>query len=1030
MYFNEENVDFSKKVIESNWEFRLSEHLHGKAFVKTHTLNLNSPDFDYVTFWKLIDETDKIEPTTDPATVKLSPISTKFLEVARICNTLKDPGLAKKHFEFLVQLNGLILESGYFAQETACLVDVVVLSSLTRCVIWSKMTKKQTDAQKVIPKLIKWYSAMMKSYGSFVTYKVDPSIQSKKNLKNTFRARLKQFAKPEFIAAVKSKNHKAVEEMLQQGTDPDSIDDSDKHKAAVHFACENGDIPMVKLLRKYNCNLESQDCYGATPIYYAIRSENIELLGYLADEGANLEHREIQMRTPLYWAACESTSEIVKFFHQRGCEVNIQSKLGRTPLQKAAFEGRADVVKYLLGVPELKLEMTDNKKRTALHYPVWGKAWGRVYGEDSPEIAGMLMDKGANPEARDENGNTPLLIASSTDAIRSVEYLLQRGVNSRAKNDDGEEALLKAAHFGNIAIVKILLEKYNADLWARNNAGVNVIGKAIEKGNVEIFEYLLNTTQFSQGMTKFKDEADQSLSEILRMIIENKNQAAGTKDFIEIFANWLRMNQTQVKIEKSLFEKLAGLKDKKIIDFLQEFAKWNLNDSLKEFLLHLFKYDWAEGLSFIVSSNTTLLDGIEIAVTELDDLQATSRNTFRVLLENVQFNIFSSTEDGNTLLTHLVEKRNTDCITLLLEYMFKISPEDRSKFRNKFLAMSKNDAWEKLIQEKNSDGLDAFEIAIVRRYMDVYNILTSYHLHNIDSKHIRIPKYEVKIIQENPIWVHKYKQQLIDLQSKFHILKEKALQGIECDEVVKAAFNESYGAILNMAEEFKKDDETFEALLSKRKYRLVSNIQEFEDAFPQIAQEMVLGVDLEYHQEATDGRSGFICLLQISTRNEDFIFDSMYLREILTKKLALIFEDAKKLKLFHGCDTDLKWLKSSFGFDVVNIYDTASAEKILHDAKGSLSLFQLAMKYLNVHLDKVYQTSDWRVRPLPKSMLEYARRDASTLILITQKQLEAFLTKDSGKIAKMAEFMEAMALVAFKKSEKSNYKLIDLIINE
>jgi len=37
---------------------------------------------------------------------------------------------------------------------------------------------------------------------------------------------------------------------------------------------------------------------------------------------------------------------------------------------------------------------------------------------------------------------------------------------------------------------------------------------------------------------------------------------------------------------------------------------------------------------------------------------------------------------------------------------------------------------------------------------------------------------------------------------------------------------------------------------------------------------------------------------------------------------------------------------------------------------------------LGLHLDKLYQKSDWRIRPLPKEMLDYARMDSACLLLL------------------------------------------------
>lgn len=65
-------------------------------------------------------------------------------------------------------------------------------------------------------------------------------------------------------------------------------------------------------------------------------------------------------------------------------------------------------------------------------------------------------------------------------------------------------------------------------------------------------------------------------------------------------------------------------------------------------------------------------------------------------------------------------------------------------------------------------------------------------------------------------------------------------------------------------------------------------------------------VDLEHH----DYRSfqGFTCLIQISTRAEDFIIDALKLRHELFR-LNESFTNPKIIKVFHGAEMDIIWLQ-------------------------------------------------------------------------------------------------------------------------
>ena len=66
------------------------------------------------------------------------------------------------------------------------------------------------------------------------------------------------------------------------------------------------------------------------------------------------------------------------------------------------------------------------------------------------ELAKMLIDRGANVNAVDKLGMTPLLWAASSDfgEPAMVELLLKAGAKSDAKNRDGRTALELARAYG------------------------------------------------------------------------------------------------------------------------------------------------------------------------------------------------------------------------------------------------------------------------------------------------------------------------------------------------------------------------------------------------------------------------------------------------------------------------------------------------------------------------------------------------------------------------------------------------------
>lgn len=130
-------------------------------------------------------------------------------------------------------------------------------------------------------------------------------------------------------------------------------------------------------------------------------------------------------------------------------------------------------------------------------------------------------------------------------------------------------------------------------------------------------------------------------------------------------------------------------------------------------------------------------------------------------------------------------------------------------------------------------------------------------------------------------------------------------------------------------------------------------------------------------------------MIQISTREEDFVVDPIALRPYLGDALRHVFDNPNITKVLHGADKDVEWLQRDFGLYVVNMFDTGQAARVL-GLKGH-GLAYLLQHYCSVMADKKYQLADWRTRPLPADMLKYAREDTHYLLHIYDRmRLELF----------------------------------------
>ena len=118
----------------------------------------------------------------------------------------------------------------------------------------------------------------------------------------------------------------------------------------------------------------------------------------------------------------------------------------------------------------------------------WAAHW------DDVEMAGMLIDAGADVNVRNDLGVTPLLVASTNASAPMVDRLLAAGANPNVASVGGESPLLVAARAGNAAVVKALLAKgaqvdasepvrgQTALMWAAANRRADVVRALIQGG--------------------------------------------------------------------------------------------------------------------------------------------------------------------------------------------------------------------------------------------------------------------------------------------------------------------------------------------------------------------------------------------------------------------------------------------------------------------------------------------------------------------------------------------------------------------
>ncbi len=107
------------------------------------------------------------------------------------------------------------------------------------------------------------------------------------------------------------------------------------------------------------------------------------------------------------------------------------------------------------------------------------------------DLCRLLIDKGADIEAKSSSGWTSLNYAARYGHIEIVRLLCDHGAEIEARTNSGWRPLHFAVSHGRMSIVKELIEVRNADINARTDRGRTALRLARDQGKDDIASYLL-----------------------------------------------------------------------------------------------------------------------------------------------------------------------------------------------------------------------------------------------------------------------------------------------------------------------------------------------------------------------------------------------------------------------------------------------------------------------------------------------------------------------------------------------------------
>ncbi|EFA05211.2 uncharacterized protein LOC103313299 [Tribolium castaneum] len=338
-----------------------------------------------------------------------------------------------------------------------------------------------------------------------------------------------------------------VQVLLQQSNSVDCVE-SLYGRTPLHYAAWNGHPDCVKTLLLSNASFDIRCNFGYTPLHLATEAENYDCCRLLLEAGARFDIANRNGTTaldlvnsldifmlmmtfdtyPIHTATSKGNyvaiPEIVTLGHDinqfdsqgmrplhlavnlyqpfntvrtlldNGANVNLRDKDGYKPLHHL-LQGRCpdrDTFDLLVtGRGELEINAKTVKNLTPLHIAAQAGCFILVPGEDTifEDLTQLLLDKGANIEACDDDGFTPLHYAAQSGNLTIVKLLTRDNLINQI-NRYIRTPLHMAAVKGHHFVVKYLIDRGAQQI--NDYEGDTPLDDALKIESIETIKLLTN----------------------------------------------------------------------------------------------------------------------------------------------------------------------------------------------------------------------------------------------------------------------------------------------------------------------------------------------------------------------------------------------------------------------------------------------------------------------------------------------------------------------------------------------------------
>ena len=251
--------------------------------------------------------------------------------------------------------------------------------------------------------------------------------------------------------AVTDDDAMALTQLLKEDLDDNKPTD-DLRRTPLHQAAHLNHCTCLTALLRHGASMSNEDAKGDTPLHLAAWAGHVEALSVLLAHGVDVDWLSGRDGySPLWCAISAHHIDAARLLLKHGARVSLRSTSGGglLPLHQAAVTGQSAMCELLLE-RGAQIDAVDDNDSTALHYAAAAGALATVQ---------VLLKSRANVKARQAQGLTPAHWAAHKGHADVLALLLDHGTPVNVTAEDGATPLHLAANRGHLPAVRLLLEK-------------------------------------------------------------------------------------------------------------------------------------------------------------------------------------------------------------------------------------------------------------------------------------------------------------------------------------------------------------------------------------------------------------------------------------------------------------------------------------------------------------------------------------------------------------------------------------------